>query len=143
MTSFPIHFFVPGKASGLIVRLAAPLSLWGGFDIETGCVIDATHPNVGAHLSGRIVMMNEARGSSSSSSTLLEAARVGTAPAAIVLARLDPILTIGSLVAKDLYQVDIPIALLEPSCWDDFTTGDLGSIDDEACEIRIASHTHR
>ncbi len=100
---------VPGRAEGPITILDAPLSLWGGFDPETGLVIDGNHPQVGESLGGRIVCMPHGRGSSSSSSVLAEALRAGTGPAGFVLGESDPILVIGSLVAQRLYQRSCPI----------------------------------
>lgn len=107
----------PGDATGPIARLDAPLSLWGGLDLTTGAIADVTHPQCGLPLAGRVLAMPAARGSSSSSSALAEAARSGIAPAAIILTRPDPILVIGSLVAADLYGVAIPILLIEPALW--------------------------
>ena len=100
---------VPGRAQGLIKVLHEPLSLWGGFDPESGLVIDGNHPQVGESLSGHIVCMPHGRGSSSSSSVLAEALRAGTGPAGFVLGESDPILVIGSLVAHLLYQSSCPI----------------------------------
>ena len=57
--------------------------------------------------------MPAARGSCSSSSVLAEAIRLGTAPAAILLLEPDEILTIGSLVAAELYGRAMPVVLLE------------------------------
>jgi predicted aconitase with swiveling domain len=94
-----------------------PLSLWGGLDVEGGHISDVTHPQHGQRIAGRILAMTEARGSSSSSSALVEAARLGTAPLAIILGRLDPILVIGSLVAADLYGVQIPLVLVSAADW--------------------------
>jgi len=56
--------------------------------------------------------MSEARGSSSSSSALVELARRGIAPRAIILGRPDAILAIGALVAEQLYGQLIPIVVL-------------------------------
>ena len=100
---------VTGRAEGPIALLDEPLSLWGGFDPETGLVIDSNHPQAGESLSGRIVCMPRGRGSSSSSSVLAEALRAGTGPAGFVLGEPDPILVIGSLVAQRLYQRSCPI----------------------------------
>jgi hypothetical protein len=88
------------------------LSLWGGMDPGTGELIDARHPQRGASLSGRIVVMPSGRGSSSSASVLAEAVRAGTAPAAIILAEPDLILAIGSAVAEELYGVVVPVVVL-------------------------------
>jgi predicted aconitase with swiveling domain len=108
-----------GTASGRIALLSAPLSLWGGLNLEDGTICDVNHPDYGLSLAGRVLAMPAARGSSSSSSALAEAARRKIAPAAIILGRADPILTIGSLVAADFYGIHIPIVLLPESRWDD------------------------
>jgi predicted aconitase with swiveling domain len=92
--------------------LSEPLSLWGGMDPATGELIDAHHPQRGANLAGRVVVMPSGRGSSSSASVLAEAVRAGTAPAAIVLGEPDLILAIGSAVAQELYGVHVPVVVL-------------------------------
>lgn len=100
---------VSGVAEGEVIRLDEGLSFWGGYDPDTGTIIDRSHPQRGASLAGRIVVMPQGRGSSSASSVLAEALRLGTGPAAIVLGEPDQILVIGSLVAKLLYGVECPI----------------------------------
>jgi len=52
-----------------------------------------------------VLVMPVGKGSSSASSILLEAVRLGTAPAAIVLAEPDAILALGAAVARELYGV--------------------------------------
>jgi uncharacterized protein len=99
-------------ATALVLREG--LSLWGGMDPATGELIDAHHPQRGAILSGRVVVMPSARGSSSSASVLAEAVRAGTAPAAIVLGEPDLILAIGAAVAEELYGVRVPVIVLRP-----------------------------
>ena len=94
--------------------LTEGLSLWGGMDPATGDVIDAHHPQRGANLAGRAVVMPSARGSSSSASVLAEAVRAGTAPAAILLGEPDLILAIGSAVAEELYGRRVPVIVLPP-----------------------------
>jgi uncharacterized protein len=92
--------------------LDEPLSLWGGIDPATGEIIDVHHPQHGATVSGRVLVMPAGRGSSSSASVLAEAVRAGTAPAAILLGEPDLILSIGSAVAEELYGVRVPIVVL-------------------------------
>ena len=58
---------VDGVATGELLRLTAPLSLWGGLDPETGLIIDRNHPQLGSSMTGAIVSMPHGRGSSSSS----------------------------------------------------------------------------
>lgn len=100
----------PGTASGVPIRLTAPLSFWGGADAD-GRIVDAHHPQCGAVLTGRILLMESGRGSSSASSVLAEQIRARTAPAAIVLARSDPIIPLGALIAAELYDLFLPVVV--------------------------------
>lgn len=100
----------PGTATGEPVRLTAPLSFWGGTD-EQGRIVDAHHPQCGAVLTGRILLMESGRGSSSASSVLAEQIRARTAPAAIILTRPDPIIPLGALVAAELYNLNLPVVV--------------------------------
>ena len=103
---------VVGTAHGSALVLDEPLSFWGGIDPATGDVIDVRHPQRGANVAGRVLVMPSGRGSSSSSSVLAECVRAGTAPAAIVLAEPDPILALGAIVAGELYGHALPIVVL-------------------------------
>ena len=103
--------YTQGMAEGTALVLAGPLSFWGGIDVETGCVIDHSHPDRGTSVTGKILVMQGGRGSSSSSAVLAETIRRGTGPLAIVLATPDPILTVGALVAESLYGKQCPIVV--------------------------------
>src|SRR5262245_1447848 len=102
---------VAGIARGEVLVLDEPLSFWGGIDPATGELIDVRHPQRGANVAGRILVMRSGRGSSSSSSVLAECVRAGTAPAAIVLAEPDPILALGAIIARGLYDRTVPIVV--------------------------------
>ena len=102
---------VAGEASGEIVILDSPLSFWGGYDPVGGVITDRSHPQHGLSLAGKIVVMGHGRGSSSSSSVLAESLRLGTGPAALVLAEADQILVTGALVAHLLYQTNCPVVV--------------------------------
>jgi uncharacterized protein len=113
---------VGGSARGRALVLAEPLSFWGGVDPRSGRVIDRRHPQAGAELAGRVVVMSSGRGSSSSSSVLAECIRVGTAPSALLLHEPDPILVVGAIVARELYGRTIPVAVCEPGAIPDGAT---------------------
>jgi uncharacterized protein len=115
---------VAGEAAGPALVLEAPLSLWGGMDPHSGRVGDHHHPQFGASLSGRILVMPSGRGSSSSSSVLAEAVRLGTAPLAILLAEPDEILVLGALVAQHLYGRTCPVLVLPEAAGGAVATGD-------------------
>jgi len=110
---FPVQWLVRGHASGPVVALDEPLSFWGGFDAATGAIIDQHHPQVGQILSGQVVVMQGGRGSSSASSVIAEAIRVGTAPAAIVMEQADEIVALGAIVADELYGLRMPIVVVD------------------------------
>lgn len=102
---------MPGRAEGEVLVLEQPLSLWGGADPTTGMIIEPSHPQFGASITGRVLVMPHGRGSSSASSVLAELLRLGLGPAAIVLREPDSILAIGSLVAGNLYGSLCPLVV--------------------------------
>lgn len=104
-------FHVAGEASGSVLRLATPLSFWGGVDAATGRIIDRDQAHCGASLAGRVLVMPSGRGSSSASSVLAETIRNGTGPVAIVMERPDPIVTAGAMVARSLYGIVCPVVV--------------------------------
>ena len=103
------HGYVAGIATGSALVLRAPLSFWGGLDAATGEIVSHAHPDRGQIVAGRILVLPAGKGSSSSSSVLAEAIRLGTAPAGIILGRPDAIMMIGCLVAQRLYGIAVPL----------------------------------
>jgi predicted aconitase with swiveling domain len=108
---------VAGEARGPALVLSETLSFWGGLDPATGTIVDVHHPQRGAVVTGLVLVMPGGRGSSSSSSVLAEAIRAGTAPAAIVLAEVDPIIALGAIVARELYGVAVPVLVADGSAF--------------------------
>ena len=111
-----------GRATGPVLVLDEALSFWGGLDPRTGLIIDRRHPQAGSTVTGTVLVMPAGRGSSSSSTILAEAIRAGTAPAAIVLARPDPIIALGALVGAELYGTEVPVVVASDTHLED---GDL------------------
>jgi len=132
---------VAGRASGVALVLDEPLSFWGGLDPETGELIDTHHPQRGAVLTDRVLVMPSGRGSSSSSYVLAEAIRAGSAPAAIVLREPDGIVALGAIVARELYGSTIPVVALDDEAYETIVDGvavDVHAADDEATVTRLA-----
>ena len=128
---------VAGAGAGSVLRLEEPLSFWGGVDPVTGTIIDRRHPRRGECVAGRVLVMPYGRGSSSSSSVLLEGVRLGTAPAAVVLRELDGILALGAAVARELYEQSPPVVLLAPADWEGLPEGGEVAVDVSG-RLRIA-----
>ena len=118
-----------GVASGEVVVLEEPLSFWGGVDAREGIVVSEHHPQFGILLRERVLMMPSGRGSSSSSSVLAEAIRLGTAPAGILLREVDPIVVLGAVVARELYGVELPVVALDEEDYRSLNPGDVVSVD--------------
>lgn len=108
-----IRVLAGGGSAGRYLRLTAPISIWGGVDPQTGTITDRNHPQDGLSLTGRAVHLSASRGSSSSSSVLLECVRLNTAPAIFLIDNPDLILTIGATAAWSIYQRGPTVGLIE------------------------------
>ena len=104
-----------GKVEGPVLVVEEPLSFWGAFDPLTGLIIDTHHPQRGACLAQRIVIMPETRGSGSASGSIAEAIRRGTAPLALILMKPDVNLAVGSFIAATLYGKSCPVLSVNAS----------------------------
>ena len=105
---------VPGAAEGAVLYSSEPLSFWGGYDAETGEIIDRRHPLAGRNGSGCIMAIPATRGSSTTTAVLLEAIRRGTAPAAFLTRGPDTFLALAAIVAGQLYDRAPPVVALSP-----------------------------
>ena len=93
------------------IELTAPLSFWGGFDVATGVIVDRSHPQCGASLTGKTVIMRGSRGSTSSTGALLESFRRGTGPAEFVIGSPDTVILVATHLARQLYDIDVPVSI--------------------------------
>jgi predicted aconitase with swiveling domain len=119
---------IAGVATGIALVLDENLSFAMAFDVSSGRITDVHSEGQGVVMAGRVLVMDSGRGSSSASTALAEAIRLGTAPAAIVLGEVDEILVVGAMVAHRLYGRTCPIVLLETAARERIATGDRVSI---------------
>jgi predicted aconitase with swiveling domain len=109
-----MNLLMPGTAHAPALKMPA-LSLWGGVDPFSGKLTDPALPHCGESVKGKVLMIAEPVGSSSSSAVLLELLHAGNAPAAIVLGCADAIVALGVLVAHEMGWATIPVAVMPPS----------------------------
>lgn len=114
---------IAGAAAGEVLRLVRPLSFWGGVDPATGRIIDRGSDAAGASIAGRVLVLAETRGSSSSSAVMLELIYKELAPAALIVAEPDAILILGALVAGEMNWPTIPVLALSVSDQERLDTG--------------------
>ncbi len=131
----PATILVATKAKGEVLPCKDGLSFWGGVDPDTGVIIDAHHPDHGASLAGRIVLMPTSRGSCSGSGVLLQLARNGQAPAALVFREEENILTLGAMVAARLFNAPVAILRLPQPEYDALSRATHASIDPTTLEF--------
>ena len=115
---------VPGTAAAVALVSKEPLSLWGGLNAHTGEIIDRRHELSGTSVTGRVFVFPRGKGSSTGSGVLLESIRCGTAPAAIINLKTDPILALGAIVADELYGRSVPIVVLNEEDFYSIREGD-------------------
>ena len=130
VTVFPGRPVATGSARGEALAADVPLSFWGGFDPETGVIIDRRQPLAGHLGSGRVLVIPSGRGSCSGSGVLLEAIHNGTAPAAIITSRLDPVIGLGCILGDELYACHPPLVVIPDQERLLIETGDTVEIDD-------------
>ncbi|MDU9022903.1 cis-3-hydroxy-L-proline dehydratase [Pseudomonas corrugata] len=122
MPSTPVRVMgrslVEGAAQGALLFADVGLSFWGGVDPSSGKIIDRHHPLSGERLAGRVLAIPSGRGSCTGSSVLMELISNGHAPAALVLAETDEILTLGVLVAQLIFQRSLPVVQIGREAFD-------------------------
>ncbi|MFX1415954.1 MAG: aconitase X swivel domain-containing protein, partial [Promethearchaeota archaeon] len=91
---------LPGVASGTALVTTQPICFWGGLDPKTGTITERDHELKGENVAGTVFVFPTGKGSSTTSAILLESVRCGTAPAAIVNVKTEPILVIGAIIAE-------------------------------------------
>ncbi len=101
-----------GIATGRIIATSEALSFWGGVDPATGCIIDVHHPLQGTCITGCILMMPSSRGSCTGSGVLLDLALTGRGPAALIFCEDEDVLTLGALIAAEMFGQSLPVLRL-------------------------------
>lgn len=104
-----LQSILPGEAHAPVLWADEGLSFWGGVDAATGRIIDALHPLHGQSVAGRAVALPTSRGSCTGSGILLELALNGHAPAALIFAEPEDVITLGALIAAKLFDRPIPV----------------------------------
>lgn len=102
-----------GAAEGAVIATTEALSFWGGVDPATGKVIDVHHPLHGVCLTGGVLFMPTSRGSCTGSGVLLDLILTGRAPSALVFCEAEDVLTLGALIAAEMFGKPLPVLRLD------------------------------
>lgn len=125
---------LPGAAEGKVIATSEALSFWGGVDPATGKVIDVHHPLHGICLTGGVLFMPTSRGSCTGSGVLLDLILTGRAPAALVFCEAEDVLTLGALVAAEMFGKALPVIRLDAENFARFSRAAHVSVDENTIE---------
>ncbi|CAM5313644.1 hypothetical protein MAUB1S_05455 [Mycolicibacterium aubagnense] len=123
-----------GTAQGPVIATQEALSFWGGVDPATARVIDVHHSMHGICLTGAILMMPSSRGSCTGSGVLLDLVLNGRAPAALIFSEAEDVLTLGALIASELFGKPLPVLRLAPQAFAALASAKTARISDTAIE---------
>jgi predicted aconitase with swiveling domain len=120
---------IPGHATGPAMMLDDTLSFWGGFEPSNGEIIDVHHPQFGQLVGGSILFIPQSRGSAGTPGGIAETLRNGSGPLAFVLGEPDVNISVGTLVANRLYELEIPVLEISLAAMAQIRSGDSVTID--------------
>jgi predicted aconitase with swiveling domain len=106
-----------------------------GVDETTGIIIETGHPLIGKCVSGRVLVCRSGKGSTAGSFSLLQLADRRLAPAAIINAQADAVITAGCVLAK------IPLVHRLDTNISTFISGCILRVDGSKGTVRIISGT--
>jgi predicted aconitase/predicted aconitase with swiveling domain len=118
-----------GAAVGKVIATTEALSFWGGVDPATGKVIDVHHPLHGICLTGGVLFMPTSRGSCTGSGVLLDLILTSRGPAGGGLWGGGGVLTLGALVAAEMFDKALPVIRLDAETFTRFSRAAHVSID--------------
>lgn len=89
-----------GRVQGRALVSTAPLSFFGGFDLDRGVVSERGHPLEGRCVTGKVLVFPTGTGSTVGSFALLRMVRSGVGPAALVMDSCDTTVAVGAIIAE-------------------------------------------
>ena len=124
---------VAGRIEAPLLKLAGPISFWGGIDWASGRIIDNSHPQVGVAIGKRCLVIPIIIGSGGSSGTLAEVLRRGLGPAGIIIPQLDITFMTGIEVARRLYDTCCPMFVCDAEAIECFPNDGMISVSPDGC----------
>ncbi|MER0238924.1 aconitase X [Fulvimarina sp. MAC8] len=140
MSGTAFRNILAGRGQGDVLALDEPLSFWGGVDPMDGRIVDVHHPQNGETVCGKVLIMPTSRGSCSGSGVFLDLALAGKAPTALVFAGPEDVLTLGALVAAEMFGVIIPVVRLGREAYEAASAASTIQIAPDAIAFDSSSH---
>ena len=108
-TTVKCHSIIKGLAEGKALVTDKAFSFAHCLDPMTGQVTEEGHAWFGEDVKGKVLVFPFGKGSSLGGLYILQAAKRGNLPVAIINLETDPIITVGFLLSEILYGIKVPI----------------------------------
>lgn len=119
-----------GIAQGEAIVSTKAFGFAHGIDPSTGDVTDTSHEWRGQNVRGKVLVFPYGKGSSTGGAFILEAAKLGNAPAAVINVETDPVTATGFIIGELLYGNSTPVIhRLEQNPLEIIKTGDRVRVD--------------
>jgi len=139
LTTIECKGVVKGKVTGEVLFSRKPLSFIGGVDPETGIIQDPLSDQYGQSMADKIFVFPFGKGSSGAGLVLLELARVGKAPKALVNLRTNTVLLTGPLVMREFYKKEMPVVCVDEEGMESLSEAGAVTVDSAAGEISFTA----
>ncbi|MBI4333193.1 MAG: DUF126 domain-containing protein [Chloroflexi bacterium] len=98
-----------GVAEGEAMVTRQPFGFSHGLETATGRISDSGHEWLGQNLKGKVIVFPYGKGSVTGGLYILEAAKQGNTPAAVINLETDPVVAGGFIMADLLYGKETPV----------------------------------
>ncbi len=127
-----------GIAEGIALVSQMPFGFTHGVDPLTGEITDVRHDLRGQNLNGRVLVFPYGKSSTSGALYILEAARCGNGPAALINVETEPVIGTGFILADLIYKRSVPVIdRLDQDPTQVIRTGDRVKVDADKGTVEI------
>ncbi len=137
MVVIPAKPIVKGQVEAEVLFSRSPISFIGGVDPQTGLIRDPLNDCQGQSMADKIYVFPFGKGSSGAGLVLLELARVGKAPLAMINLRTDSVVLTGPLICREFYQKLIAVVNVDEAGMDQLATAKRVRIDANGTSVTI------
>lgn len=129
---------IAGKTEGEALVSQRAFTFAHGVDPSTGKVTDVRSDVRGSNVRAKVLFYPFGKGSTTASSWFLETVRLGNHPAALVTEGVDLSAVIGSVMARIIYQKEIPVVSgISRSQYSKIQSGDIVLVDADEGEVGV------
>lgn len=131
--------FGKAKAKGEVLFTKDPISFWGGVNSHNGVIIDPFHELHGVSVADKVFVYPFGKGSSGAGLVILEMARMGVAPKAIICMETEAVMLAGPCVSNLFYEKPVPVMVVDKDGFEKLQDSSMVTVDCDNHEVVIES----